>query len=126
METTEAPKVWFYIQPGSTQTLGPIDAYTIAGKCLLAPSKKAPTKRAAALYSSASDPQSNCAGLLDSATITIDSHVWAEGQNTWKALKDVPGLYSQVYYISSTGASVRPSDGQAGALSCQISAGLGM
>lgn len=47
-------------------------------------------------------------GLLDSAVISLDTLVWTEGQESWRALKDLPDLYNQVYYISSNGQSIKP------------------
>ena len=49
------------------------------------------------------------AGLLDSAIITPESMVWAEGQEAWLPLQDIADLYAEVYHISATGSSHIPA-----------------
>ena len=115
----DSPAAWFYLEPETSHTLGPFDAYGLAGA----------VQRTGAPFTTWQGPglcrclpeglivslvdSFSSAGLLDSGAITVSTLVWAEGQENWVQLQQCAQLYAQVYYISSVGAST-PCPGQKG------------
>ena len=113
----DSPAAWFYLEPETSQSVGPFDAYGLAGA----------VQRTGAFFTTWQGPgmcrcvpeveagfiipltegsdSLCCAGLLDSGAITVRTLVWAEGQESWAQLQQCAQLYAQVYYISSVGAS---------------------